>query len=87
MDNNLIISLITVTGSIASACITYYLSKISQIKAEWQKEKMTHYKLLLASLSGLAGNAKNMREAHDQFALSLFSCSTSSCNGVNGFSR
>lgn len=25
------------------------------------KRKMTHYKLLLASLSGLAGNAKNMR--------------------------
>ncbi|WP_198288130.1 hypothetical protein [Leptospira sp. P2653] len=46
-------------------------TKTSQIKAEWQREKMTHYRLLLASLSGLAGNAKNMREAHDQFALSV----------------
>jgi len=68
MNTSIIVTLITVSGSILVAALTFYLTKIHQIKTEWQNQKLNHYKVLLASLSDLAIDNQN-REAKAKLAL------------------
>ena len=59
MDTNVLVAVITVSGSILVASLTYYFTKHSQTKTEWQHEKMNHYKVLISSLSNLAVDGKD----------------------------
>ena len=46
-------TLIATFGGVAIACITYSLTKMREREAELRKEKLEHYKDLVASLSGI----------------------------------
>ena len=71
MTTNLLITVIPITGSVILACLTYFFTKTLQAKTEWQKEKMNHYKVLLAAISDLAGDERNKEDANKRFALAV----------------
>lgn len=62
MDNSIIVALITILGTV----IVFALSKYHEIATEWKKEKLNHYKVLLSSLSDVAGG-----KANENFALAF----------------
>lgn len=69
MDNTIIVAIITVSGSIVVAALTFYLTKRHQLKVEWQHEKLNHYKVLISSLSDLAVDGTDKTEANMKFSL------------------
>ena len=69
MDTNVLVAMITVSGSILVASLTYYFTKLLQTKTEWQHEKMNHYKVLLSALSDAAVDGKDKKEANERFSL------------------
>ncbi len=69
MDSSVLVAIITVSGSIVVAAVTFYLTKKHQLNAEWQHEKLNHYKVLLSALSDLAVDGINKDEANKRFAL------------------
>ena len=71
MDTSIIVALVTTAGSIFVAAITFYLTKRHQIKSEWQKEKVNHYKVLLSALSDLAVDGTDKDDANMRFALAV----------------
>jgi len=69
MNTTIIATLITVSGSIMVAALTFYLTKKHEIKVEWQKQKLNHYKVLISSLSDLAVDGTDKEEANMKFSL------------------
>ncbi|NJD77806.1 MAG: hypothetical protein FIB08_12045 [Candidatus Methanoperedens sp.] len=69
MDTNVLVAMITVSGSILAASLTYYFTKRLQTKTEWQNEKMNHYKVLLSAMSDVAVDGKDKKEANERFSL------------------
>ena len=69
MNTNIFVAIITTSGSILIASLTYFLTKKMQTKSEWQHEKMNHYKVLLSSLSDLAVDGTDKRKANENFSL------------------
>jgi len=69
MDTSILVAVITTSGSIILASLSFYLTKRHQIKTEWQKEKINHYKVLISSLSDLATDGKDKDDANMRFAL------------------
>ena len=71
MEITIIVSIIMVSGSIIVAALTFYLTKWHEIKVEWQKQKLNHYKVLLSSLSDLAVDGIDKDEANRRFSLAV----------------
>lgn len=71
LDTNIIVSLITVSGSILIAGLAYYFTKKHQLEMDWRKEKINHYKVLLSSLLDLAVDGTNKEEANKRFSLAI----------------
>ncbi len=69
MNTNILVAIISTSGSIIVASLTYYFTKRMQTKTEWQREKMNHYKVLLSALSDLAVDGTNKKEANEHFSL------------------
>lgn len=69
MDKTVIVAIITVSGSILVAASTFFFTKRHEIKVEWQKQKLNHYKVLISSLSALAVDGTDKEEANMNFAL------------------
>ncbi len=69
MDNSIFVAIITTSGSILAASLTFYLTKRNKLKMEWQQNKINHYKVLLSSLSDLATDGVDKDEANRKFAL------------------
>jgi hypothetical protein len=69
MDKTIIIAIISVSGSILVAALTFYLTKRHQIKVEWQHQKLNHYKVLISALSDLAVDGTDKTEANMRFSL------------------
>jgi proline dehydrogenase len=69
MNTTIIATLITAFGGIMVAALTFYLSKRHETKAEWQKQKLNHYKVLISSISDLAGHNTNNEEANMRYFL------------------
>ncbi|MBI4651832.1 hypothetical protein HY745_11225 [Candidatus Desantisbacteria bacterium] len=67
MDNSIIVALIEVSGSI----IAFVLTKRHEMKSEWKKEKLNHFKVLLSSLSALQANNVDKIKAFENFALAF----------------
>jgi hypothetical protein len=67
MDNTIIVALITVTGGV----IAFSLTKHHEIKSEWKKEKLNHYKVLLSALSDLAVDGTDKDKANEKFSLAV----------------
>ena len=68
MDNSILIAIISASASILVAALTFYLTKRHQTRSEWKKEKLEHYRKLLASLSDLAVDGKNKDKANQDFS-------------------
>lgn len=68
MSTPIIVAFVTAGGGIFAAAITVYLTKRYQIKTEWQREKINHYKMLLSALSDLAVDGTDKDEANIKFA-------------------
>ena len=69
MDSTIFVAVITATGSILVASITFYLTKRNQLEMDRQQNKLNHYKVLLSSLSDLATDGTDKDEANRKFAL------------------
>ena len=71
MDNSILVAIVTASGSILVAALTFYLTKRHQLKVEWQREKLNHYKVLLSSISDLAEDGIDRGEANKRFILAF----------------
>lgn len=71
MNDTITVALITVSGSILVAALTYYLTKRHELEVQWQTEKLNHYKALFSSLSDLAVDGMDKNEANKTFALAV----------------
>lgn len=69
MDSSILVAIITASGTILVAAITFYLTKRHQFEIEWRHEKLNHYKVLLSALSDLAV-AKD-EEARKRYTLAV----------------
>ena len=69
MGSNILIAVITSSGTILVAVATFYLTKRHQFKVEWRHKKLNHYKVLLSALSDLAVDGTDKEEANKRFAL------------------
>lgn len=70
MANEVLVAIITVSGSVIIAAISYFFTKRQQREAEWRDSKLNHYKVLLSSISDLAVDNQDV-EAHHRFALAM----------------
>jgi hypothetical protein len=71
MDSSILVAIITVSGSILVAAITFYLTKRHELEVEWQHGKLNHYKVLLSALSDLAIDGTDKDDANKRFALAV----------------
>jgi hypothetical protein len=69
MNDSIVVAIITASGGIVVAALTFYLTKRHQLNVEWQHEKLNHYKVLLSALSDLAVDGTDKDEANMNFAL------------------
>lgn len=69
MNSSILVAVITVSGSIIVAALTFYFTKKHQLNVEWRHEKLNHYKVLLSALSDLAITGTDKEDANKRFAL------------------
>lgn len=70
MSNEILVAVISVTGSIVIAAISYFLTKRQQREIDWRNLKLDHYRNLLMSISDLAVDNTDV-EAHYRFAQAI----------------
>jgi hypothetical protein len=70
MANEVLVAIISVSGSLIIAAVSYFFAKRQQREAEWRDSKLNHYKVLLSSMSDLAVDNQDT-EAHRRFALAI----------------
>jgi len=71
MNDTIVVAIITVSGSLIVAAITFYLTKKHELSVQWRNEKLNHYKVLLSSLSDLAVDGTDKNDANRRFALAV----------------
>ncbi|MGD9109495.1 MAG: hypothetical protein PVG93_01015 [Phycisphaerales bacterium] len=71
MNDTIIVAIITVSGSLIVAAITFYLTKKHELSVQWRNEKLNHYKALLSSISDLAVDGTDKDDANKRFALAV----------------
>ena len=69
MDTTITIAIIGASSSLLIAALTYYLTKKQQIDKEWRDAKINHYKVLISSISDLAVDGTDKKEANMKFAV------------------
>jgi hypothetical protein len=55
VETAIVTALIALVGSIVAAIFTYWSTKSRERAAEWRKEKLSYYKALIESFSGIVG--------------------------------
>jgi hypothetical protein len=71
MDEAITVTIISVSGSIVIAALTFYLTKRHELSVQWRNEKINHYKVLFSALSDLAVDGTDKDEANMRFALAV----------------
>lgn len=69
MNDAIVVAIITASGSLVIAAVTFYLTKRHELAVQWRNEKLNHYKVLFSSLSDLAINGTDKDDANRRFAL------------------
>jgi hypothetical protein len=69
VDATIIVAVVGASASIIAAALTFYLTKRHELAVQVRKEKLNHYRVLLASLSDLAVDGTNKTDANRKFAL------------------
>ena len=71
MNETIVVALITASGSILVAALTFYLTKRNELAVQLRNEKLNHYKVLFSALSDLAVDGTNKDDANMRFALAV----------------
>jgi hypothetical protein len=71
MDYQIWVTIISTSGAIFAASLSYYLTKKHQLALEWRKEKINHYKELLSAISDLAVDTTDKDNANIRFATAV----------------
>ncbi len=69
MDNAIVVAIITASGGITVAALTFYLTKRHELTVQWRNDKLNHYKVLFSALSDLAVDGTDKDDANKRFAL------------------
>jgi len=64
MDTPITVAIITASASIIVASASFFFAKRYVVKAKWQQEKLSHYKILLSSISDLATEGTDVKAAN-----------------------
>lgn len=70
MSDGIIVASITAAASILGAAITYMLTKRHERAAQWQSDKLNHYKVLFSALSDISVDGTD-KQAHRNLALAV----------------
>ncbi len=70
MSDGIIVASITAAASILGAAITYMLTKRHERVAQWQNDKLNHYKVLFSALSDISVDETD-KQAHRNLALAV----------------
>lgn len=70
MEDPILTAIITASGAIVVAALTFFLTKRHQLDMGWRQEKLNHYKSLLSAISDLAVDGIDKEKANQRFALS-----------------
>jgi len=68
MDTAIVVALIALATSIIVTALSAYLSKMSEIKVEWQRKKIVHYQKLLTAMSDMAMQGRDQVDAKTRFS-------------------
>jgi hypothetical protein len=68
MNVSVITAIITSSGAVIIAALTFFLTKRYERQAEWRQKKLDHYKQLLSAISDLAIDGVDKHEAGNRFA-------------------
>jgi hypothetical protein len=71
LNDAVLVAIITASGGILVAALTFYLTKRHESKVEWQHEKLNHYKALLSALSDLATDGTDKDEAYMRLVMAV----------------
>jgi len=71
MNDAIIVAIITASGGLVVAALTFYLTKRHELSVQWQKDKLNHYKVLLSALSDLAVDGTDKDNANMRFSLAV----------------
>lgn len=55
MDAPVIVAIISAATGLFASALTFFLTKKKEREAEWRKQKLDHYKELIAALNGIVG--------------------------------
>jgi hypothetical protein len=67
----ILVATITVTGGIVGAAVSFYLTKRHEQRAQWQQDKLNHYRVLLSALSDWLGAGIDKDDAKKRFVLAV----------------
>jgi hypothetical protein len=70
MDTSVVTAIITSSGAVVVAALTFYFTKRHQLESEWRQKKLDHYKQLLSAISDLATDG-DQHEAANRFAATV----------------
>jgi len=70
MANEVLVAIITVSGSVIIVAVSYFFTKRLRRESEWRDSKLNHYKVLLSSISDLAVDNQDIDAPH-RFALAM----------------
>lgn len=68
MDAAIIVAIITAGVSLVSTVVVFLINENAKRARAWQKRKLSHYKVLLSTLSDLAVDGKNKDRANEAFS-------------------
>lgn len=71
MDSSITTAVITSSGAIIVAALTFFLTKRYEQLSEWRQKKLEHYKELLSAISDLAVDGIDKVKANKRFALAV----------------
>ncbi len=71
MNDLIVVAIITSSGSLLVAAVTYYLTKKHELSVQWRNEKLNHYKMLFSSFSDLAVDGTDKDAANKNLALAV----------------
>ena len=69
MDASITTAIITSSGAVIVAALTFYLTKRYEIRREWRQKKLEHYKEFLSAISDLAVDGIDKEKANKRLAL------------------
>lgn len=68
MSNSIVVAMITVSGNVIVAALSFFFTKYYERKTDWQRLKIEHYTEFLTAMSGIVEQRGSSVEAHCRYA-------------------